>query len=83
MAGQTEDERVLYTCPCAVAYTRCRGGEDAGEGATLRGRLVVTAQRVLVRAGPDAVAAVLPAREICLSAISRDAAEPRPCVYCQ
>lgn len=88
MAAQTDkdDERVLYTCPCAVAYTRCHSGEDAaGTTTALRGHVVVTARRVLLRSAPDsaAVLAALPAREIYLSAISRDAAEPRPCVYCQ
>ena len=85
MAGEQEgDERVLYTCPCAVEYTRCRGGGSEGapgERETLRGQLVVTAQRVLVRS--DTATAALPAREIFLSAISRDAAEPHPCIYCQ
>ena len=40
MAGeQEEDERVLFTCPCAVEYTRCRGGGSEGapgERETLR-----------------------------------------------
>lgn len=82
MTEQTEDERVLYTCPCAVTYTRCRGGGGSDGSTAQRGQLVVTAARVLLR-GADGPAAVLPAREIYLSAVSRDAAEPRPCVYCQ
>ena len=76
-----EGEELLYECPCEGSYTRCRGGDE--EKDEKRGRLCVTSRRMLLHVdGTEGVTEVLSSM-IFLNAISRDASEPKPCVYCQ
>ena len=80
----SEGEEILYECPCEGTFSRCPSGDsDDGKRVERRGRLCVTSRRIVLHVDGDKNVVEVLASMIFLNAISRDAAEPKPCVYCQ